>query len=200
MQKLRQPLLAFALFALCSSPGFSQKPTTIDFTAASNHFKQLRESYAKAQPGAISWVSNDERTKLLKLYDEAEPSKFLSAVEPWLLKCPVDARAYVMAASLSAKIGKFEDSIRYRNHYYELLASIVNSGDGRSAATAFKVIAIDEEYTLLNYMGADRKKQSLQGVCDVMDVEIEGKPMTIYFDVSIHLKGLQREFEPTNTK
>lgn len=105
-----------------------------------------------------------------------------------------------MAASLSARVGRFEDSIRYRNQYYGLLASIVNSGDGKSPATAFKVISVDEEYALLNYMGADRKKQSLQGVCDAMDVEIEGKALTIYFDVSIHLKALQRELESANPK
>ena len=200
MSMIKQTALALIVSASHSMLAGEQAVPVIEPRLASAYFTTVRETYAKAQPGSIYWTINEDRKTLLKLYDEKAPEKFLAAVGPWLLKCPVDARVHIMAASLAARLGKFEDSIRYRNAYYGLLASIVNSGDGKTPSTAFKVISTDEEYTILNFMGAELKKQSLKGFCDVMEVIIEGKPITIYFDVSIHLQALQRELDSANSK
>jgi hypothetical protein len=200
MRRFSSVVSAASLSCLTSFTAIAQSPIGQDNKVASAYFKGLRDKYAAAQPGTISWVIDEERKSLIKLYDEKAPEKFLEKVNHWLSKCPVDAKIQIMAASLSARAGRFEDSIRYRNMYYGLLSSIVDSGDGKTSATAFKVISVDEEYTLLNFMGADVKRQSLQGACDVMETMIEGKPVTIYFDVSIPLKAMQREFESANAK
>jgi hypothetical protein len=163
----------------------------IDFSAASAYFKELRESYAKNQEGIISWTNDAEREELLKTY-KSDPEKFLQASKTWLARCPVDAQVHMMRASLLSKMGKFEDSIRHRSFFYGLMASIVNSGDGKTKETAFKVIAIEEEYTLLNFMGAEMKSQSLQGNYDVMEVKMDEGDTTIYFDISIHLEALEK--------
>lgn len=200
VRRICQITVTVVINSIFAFPALSQSARVEDPKSASAYFKTLRETYAKAQPGAIAWISDEERVNLLKLFDEKAPDKFLSKAPLWLSKHPADSKVHSMAASLSARVGKFEDSIRYRNMYFGLLASIVNSGDGKSPTTAFKVISVDEEYAILNYMGAKLKRQSLQGMCDVMEVLIDGKLTTIYFDVSIHLEAMQREFKPANSK
>jgi hypothetical protein len=172
---------------------------TIDFSAASDYFKEIRESYAKNQKGIISWTNDAEREELLKIYKN-DPDKFLQSAINWLEKCPVDAQVHMMLASLLSKKGKFEDSIRHRSFFYGLMASIVNSGDGRTKETAFKVIAIEEEYTLMNFMGAEMKSQSLQGNYDVMEVKMDEGDVIIYFDISIHLDALEKELSAIEKK
>ncbi len=171
----------------------------IDFTTASAYFKEIRESYAKNQKGMISWTNDAEREALMKIY-EIDPDKFLQSSKVWLDKCPVDAEVHIMRASLLSKKGKYEDCIRNRSFFYGLMASIVNSGDGKTKETAFKVIAVEEEYTLMNFMGAKVKSQSLQGKYDVVEVKMAEGDTTIYFDIAIHLEALEKEFGGTEKK
>lgn len=192
---MRKPALALFCLALLVQAGVAAEPANpplIVPATSSAYFKDLREAYAKAQPGIISWAGSDERKALLALYDEKAPAKFLEAYPRWLVKCPVDSRIHIMAASLLSDAGRYEESIRHRSYFYGLLASILNSGDGKAQKSAYKVISVDEEYALLNFMGAELGKQSLVGQCDVMDVKINGNRTDIFFDVSIHLEALQR--------
>jgi hypothetical protein len=184
-------LFWLSVIFIFSNSVLAEEHQAIDFSAASAYFKELRESYAKNQEGIISWTNDTEREELLKIY-KSDPEKFLQASKTWLEQCPVDAQVHMMRASVLSKMGKFKDSIRHRNFFYGLMASIVNSGDGKTKETAFKVIAIEEEYTLLNFMGAEMKSQSLQGNYDVMEVKLDEGDTTIYFDISTHLEALEK--------
>jgi Domain of unknown function (DUF4919) len=190
-------LIALVLLSgvLCVPSLYAHVMTEPGSKEVSAYFKTLRENYAKAQPGAIAWETEKERKNVLALFDKATPEKFLDAALHWLEKCPVDARIYLMTADAYARMGNDADNIRHRNMYFGLLTSIVNSGDGRSAGTAFKVIAPEEEYNLIIYMNAELKHQRLEGVYDVLEVVIRGQPTTLYFDVSTHLQGIQRELD-----
>lgn len=184
--------------AFLFSPVFAQsKPQTPHPAlrpAASNYFRELRETYAKQQPGIIGWDSDDQRKKVIDLFDKKNPVPFLEPARTWLKKCPVDADMHFRLGLLLDQTGEFDEAIHHRFMFYGLLSSIADSGDGRSPKTAFKVISVGEEYMYLRYIGAQPGKQSLQGNCDVMEVTIEGKPQTIYFDISVHLAGLQKAF------
>ena len=91
-----------------------------------------------------------------------------------------------MRASLLTAPGEVPEQQYHRAMFYGLMGSITSSGDGKSIETAYKVICVDEEYTLLNYVGAKVNGQSLQDGCDVMDVELNGKRTKIYFGGTPH--------------
>jgi hypothetical protein len=151
-------------------------------------------AYVTGTNFAGGWVTDPARESLLKLY-ETDPKNFISKSGEWLKKCPVDAKVHLMLAGLLLKAGDTEGHFYHRLMYYGLTTSIVASGDGKTAKTAYKVISIDEEYTVMNHIGAKLTSQTLKDSCDVMQVEIEGTPRTLYFDVSIPLAAQQRQLD-----
>ena len=79
----------------------------------------------------------------------------------------------------------------HKNVFGRLLDSILNWGDGQSAATAYKVISIQEEYAVLRVLGVTPVRQSLHraeghsyDVFAVKDVR-SGEDMQIFFNVDI---------------
>ncbi len=76
---------------------------------------------------------------------------------------------------------------KYETIEMGLLKSIIQSGDGKSCETAWKVIQVSEEYFILEMLGVELERQSIisnGGLCDRMDVTDEGEPSTYYFDIS----------------
>jgi len=58
--------------------------------------------------------------------------------------------------------------------------------------TAYRVISVDEEYTVLSFMGETVSKQRLDGGVDVLELNRKGAPNTMYFDVNIGLAATIR--------
>ncbi len=167
--------------------------------AASEQFLKLRLAYAEAPNFAGDWVHDPAREAMLKLYD-TDPKEFVSKSGQWLKTCPVDAKVHLMRAGLLLKAGDTEGHFYHRLMYYGLTASIVASGDGKTVKTAYKVISVEEEYTVMNHIGAKLTTQTLQYPCDVMQVDIEGTPATLYFDVSIPMTAEQRQLNQKKSK
>jgi len=195
MLNIKQIALALLSAVLCAPSIFAQTMTEPESKEVSAYFTALRENYAKVQSHSVTWETDKERKSVLALFDKAAPENFLNAALQWLARCPVDARIYLMTAEAYAHMGRYEDNIRHRNMYFGLITSIVNSGDGRSPGTAFKIIALEEEYNLISYMRANVKHQRLEGMYDILDVVINGQPTIMYFDVSTYLQGIQRELD-----
>src|SRR6266566_5533562 len=164
-------------------------------TAAASYFQNIRDNFAKPKDFSGTWISSSEREKLLNTYSEEKPNTFIDGAKDWLKKCPVDAKVHLMLASLLIRTGDYPGGVYHRSMFYGLLSSILVSGDGKTPKTAFRVISSDEEYTVMNFIGAKIKNQKLDGMHDVMDVEIDGKTSIIYFDVSIGLEALGRKLK-----
>jgi hypothetical protein len=78
---------------------------------------------------------------------------------------------------------------KYHNIEFGLLYSITRSGDGKTCETGWHVIQIEEEYFILNMLGADFQKQSIsssdKNTCDKMVVKTEdGEIKTFYFEAN----------------
>jgi hypothetical protein len=80
-----------------------------------------------------------------------------------------------------------------------ILTSILKSGDGKTPATAFKVIAAPEEYALLNALNFKMTKQSLiendgkrYDRMDVTDSKTQTKA-TIYFNIDTPFDWLAKK-------
>jgi len=78
---------------------------------------------------------------------------------------------------------------KYHDIEFGLLYSIINSGDGKSCETGWHVTQIEEEYFILNMMGAQLQSQSTshspKNECDKMVVKMEdGAVNTYYFEAN----------------
>ncbi|WP_163988214.1 DUF4919 domain-containing protein [Pyxidicoccus caerfyrddinensis] len=69
-----------------------------------------------------------------------------------------------------------------------LLKSVVEGRDGRSCATAWRVVSVDEEYFVLRMIDAEFKQQRIVNedgnLCDEMSVELDGEETKRYFEIS----------------
>jgi hypothetical protein len=84
---------------------------------------------------------------------------------------------------------------KYHDIEFGLLNSIVKNGDGKTCETAWPVIQVSEEYFILDMVGADVKKQSIDnkgGFCDKMEVKTEDGKRTYYFEISKVFEGYDK--------
>jgi hypothetical protein len=144
--------------------------------------------------------------------DESEEGAIFAAIDSGQWNLALERAANVLKTnyvSITAHIGA---ELAYRNleasdsaklHHtivYKLAMSILNSGDGTSPESAWKVIRVSEEYTVLQMLGKRVGSQALVRSSDghpvdkmsVTDRET-GEETTYYFDVSLPMGHLDRE-------
>lgn len=97
-------------------------------------------------------------------------------------------------------IGDTVNQKKYHDIEFGLLYSITKSGDGKTCETGWHITQIEEEYFILNMIGAQLKKQSLiiggSNSCDKMDVKTEkGESKTYYFEVNKVLEQEEKMFK-----
>ena len=86
-------------------------------------------------------------------------------------------------------MGDTANQKKYHDIEFGLLYSITKSGDGKTCETGWHVTQIEEEYFILNMIGAQLQKQSISSggsnSCDKMVVETEkGETKTYYFEAN----------------
>jgi hypothetical protein len=89
-------------------------------------------------------------------------------------------------------LGDTINAKKYKTIQFGLLNSIVKNGDGKTCATAWPVIQVEEEYFILQMLGANFEKQSIDnngGLCDKMEVMVDGDKKTYYFETSKVFEG-----------
>ena len=92
-------------------------------------------------------------------------------------------------------VGDTINAAKYKTIQFGLLTSIVKKGNGQSCSTAWPVIQINEEYFILEMLGAKLQKQSIYnkgGLCDKMEVKVDGKKKTYYFETSKVFEGYEK--------
>ena len=82
-------------------------------------------------------------------------------------------------------LGDTTNKNKYHDIEFGLLNSITRSGDGKTCETGWHVIQIEEEYFILNMLGADLQKQSIsnggKNTCDKMVVKTEEAEIKTYY-------------------
>jgi len=134
---------------------------------------KLRMDYAKAPQTEYypMWNLAPEREELVKAYKDGKVDKVLELADGWLKKCPIDADTHLRMAMCYKERGDFPSYNCHLGVFYGLLQSITSAGDGKSPQTAFKVVSVCEEYSLLQEVGATVTEQSLlDGAYDKMDI------------------------------
>jgi Domain of unknown function (DUF4919) len=99
----------------------------------------------------------------------------------------VDIDAHVIIDIANTKLGNADEAKKHHSIVIGLLQSI-RTGDGKTPETAFTVITVHEEYSLIRIFGLRRQSQALIADgghhYDVLDVvNKEGQSQKLYFQV-----------------
>lgn len=113
----------------------------------------------------------------------------------------VNIDAHIIGDLCDRRLNRIADADAHRRAAQGLLRSILASGDGKAPATAYVVIGVDEEYSLLAALGYRTEHQSLVREAghsyDRMDVvKRDGAKSTFFFNVDLPLGTLQRQLQP----
>jgi hypothetical protein len=129
--------------------------TTIDF-------KNLRMAFTETKDYSYGGPEKKEREKFFGPYNEKNYKEALKQAEKYLEKNYVDANAHYVAYNAAKELKDDKKAEFYKAVLLGLLNSIKGENDGLSEKTPFYVITIDEEYTLMKFLGYKFGSQSLQ--------------------------------------
>ena len=177
-------------------------------------YRKMRLDFA-AQPGYdASRVRDTELQgvrKAMAAWEKGVPLTTIVTLEQLVKAIPVSIEAHRRLAdaykTLISISNDFEPARQMQLRQWEkehrqlangLVKSILDSGDGKSAETAYKVISIGEEHTTLFYLGLRKVRQALRqnatGTFDVITtVDRDDKEIQVFFDIGIFFGKRQIE-------
>jgi hypothetical protein len=110
----------------------------------------------------------------------------------------VRINAHIAAAICFRQLNQTQQAAHHDAMARGLMASILASGNGATAQTAFVVIAVDEEYSTIAKLGLKSKRQRLlkndDHRFDVLDVtDKAGRTSTLFFNIDRLFAGFTRQ-------
>ncbi len=162
------------------------------------NFKEFRESFIESEQFKIASNKTKELDSLEKEMNiQVKKSDYQEIIKTTKRMLSIDytnMMAHKILRQTYKLIGDSINAQKYKTIQFGLLNSIVRNGDGKTCSTGWKVIQIEEEYFILKMLGADLKRQSIDetGMCDVMEVNIDGKDKTYYFEISKVFEGYKK--------
>jgi hypothetical protein len=162
-------------------------------------YKKFRESFIQSKQFKIATEQKTELNNLKKeMFEKMSKSEIDSVIGITKKMLSIDYTNMTAQKVLRQSYKIVGDTINAKKHkaiQFGLLKSIVNNGDGKSCETGWSVIQISEEYFILEMLEAKVIKQSLDnenGICDRMEVEINGEKKIYYFEISKVFKGREK--------
>lgn len=159
-------------------------------------FDQLREEYGQ-RDDFFKICEIDRPTKsVATALNEKDWRAAIDLGMPWLQSCPVDIRIHYFTAIALRESDRRVESETHLAWVDGLMRSIVASGDGETAATAYVTISVAEEYDALFLFGLTPKSQSLVEADEPVDAfeaeNKDGETFTVYFTPRAHFERLDR--------
>jgi hypothetical protein len=160
-------------------------------------FTKLRMDYSHRKDFNPVWKLEDDRKAVITAYQAKDHKKAFELSERWLAKCPVDADIHTLRSAAATALGDIKSYVHHLYFAYGLMQSVMQSGDGLTTKTAFKVISVAEEYSVLREFGAEVTRQTLtENVIDKMECKFpDGQTVTLYFDASIPINAFKAELK-----
>jgi hypothetical protein len=164
------------------------------------NYKEFRESFIESEQFKIASKKSKEFDSLKKeMYSLMTKKSYQEIIGVTKKMLSIDYTSMIAHKILRQTyniIGDTANAAKYKTIQFGLLNSIVKNGDGKSCGTAWPVIQIEEEYFILQMVGASLLKQSTDytgGVCDKMEVKTEeGDKKTYYFEISKVFEGYKK--------
>ncbi len=193
--------------ALCSDsssryfyPRLLQRFLDTDTTLTDDELVLLSHGYT-LQPSYSPYAQGMSEDSLFRYINQGDYRKALEKGREFLRTDPVSLRANLAMAFDFYHLDNPVEREKYATRVVQLSRSILASGTGGSTDSAFVVISIDDEYTILNFLGFGVTGQSLIS-------DTTGRPFDMmrtvarkdtsykrifYFDVSSPMESLARE-------
>lgn len=159
-------------------------------------YQDFRFSFIESKQFAVASARSSDFDSLKKeMYAQMEKSNYQEVIKITTQMLSIDYTsmlAHKILRQTYAIVGDTLHAAQYKAIQFGLLYSIVQQGDGKTCATAWPVIQIEEEYFILGVIDAKLQQQSISydgGVCDKMDVLVDGIEKTYYFEVSKVFEG-----------
>ncbi|MCF6407331.1 DUF4919 domain-containing protein [Chitinophaga filiformis] len=154
----------------------------------SEQFGRKRTNYYTLKQKVRSEINNSNYQEVIKLTKDLLDLDYTS----------MSAHSYLHHAY--GMIGDTANQKKHQNIELGLIYSIIKSGDGKTCETGWHVTQIEEEYYILNIIGAQLQIQSIsnsgKNACDKMIVKTsEGKTETYYFEANKVFEMEKKLFE-----
>jgi hypothetical protein len=163
------------------------------------NYQNFRYSFIESQQFIVANGKSKEMDSLKKemfiQMKNSNSSEIISITKQILSIDYTDMMAHKILRQTYKIIGDTVNAAKYKTIQFGLLNSIVKNGDGNTCATAWPVIQVTEEYFILQMVGAELQKQTTDsdgGLCDMMQVKIDGKKKTYYFEITKVFQGYKK--------
>jgi hypothetical protein len=189
-------LLAGSLvgFVASASAATKQPTTASPHTAdpASVDFARLRAEFGGRSDFSDKCERDRPLHRLAELVQQRHWTDVLAASAPWLQQCPVDIDAHLIRAIALKELGRMAESDHHADWFRGLVDSILTSGDGRTPQTAFVVISVAEEYSVLRVLQMRPTRHVIMNMgVDALHVQGDvGVAGIIYFNPAAHIRRL----------
>jgi hypothetical protein len=154
-------------------------------------YREFRESFLESRQFEVAASHQEEMDRLKAslgpLIERSKHADVIRVTKAILSIDYTDLLAHKLLRQAYKLSGDAANEKKYHDIEFGLLNSIVKNGDGKSCATAWPVIQVKEEYFILQMLGATLKKQAIDrrgGICDRMEVTVDGRDATYYFGVA----------------
>ncbi|NDJ87194.1 MAG: DUF4919 domain-containing protein [Chloroflexi bacterium] len=185
---------------------------------ADNHFETLVEA-AQKSPGETDYTvlrrayvtsphyQPTSHYSFQKLKGNTNQFQSLEEIEIFCKKAlannPMDLELRMMLEFVYEQMEQYDLAAQHHAFVAGMLDAIHRSGDGKSLATAWQVVAVAEEYTMLSVLGLKSKAQSLvehnERYFDVLECVPRDDPEAdverIHFDITPAYLYLRRMIE-----
>jgi tetratricopeptide (TPR) repeat protein len=147
-----------------------------------------------------SFSINDQTDALYELMDEEKFEECITEGQQLLEDRYSSMKINYQIAMCYMYLGDIERAYEYFLKYQGFLKGICTSGDGKSFKTAYLVISVNDEYTILGNLGKQVIMQSLNydkgEPFDLMETKgVGGNEETVYFNVSIVFEKYKSMFK-----
>lgn len=164
-------------------------------------YVDFRNSFLESQQFSNKSMKYDSLKK--QVYAEIKSKNYNNVIKLTKAMLSIDYTSLFAHKYLQQTYKIIGDTInkkKYHDIEFGLLYSITRSGDGKSCETGWHVIQIEEEYFILNMVGADLQSQSIssggKNTCDKMEVKTEeGETKTYYFEANKVFEMERKMFE-----
>jgi Domain of unknown function (DUF4919) len=163
-------------------------------------FKELRKAFA-------DWLCDNKtdtpnREAMVEAFNKKDYAKAVELVEVVLDYEYVHRGLHLAAEDAYRHLGNTTKADEHKAVAEKLLDALLTSGDGKTAATAFFVLSIREEYFIMDKLGYKTSSQALvqegNGMFDVLsgtDTKT-GNSVSLYFDIGSFFGGCDRKKQP----
>ncbi len=163
------------------------------------NYQDFRYSFIESEQFVIASGKSEELDSLKKeIYAQMDKSNTSGVIDITKQMLSIDytnMAAHKILRQTYKMIGDTANASKYKTIQFGLLNSIVKNGNGQTCETAWPVIQVSEEYFILQMVGAELQEQSIErkgGLCDRMEVKLDGKKKTYYFETTKVFEGYKK--------